>query len=72
MSIRKNKRHIRKLKCEQNLQKVNSGMTNKQMKRFSNSLVVKEIPTETIIDSISSLSNDSRFKRLKIQRIGRM
>lgn len=47
-------------------------MTDKQRKRSSNSLVVKETPTETTIVSISHLSKDSRFKRLQIQRIGRM
>lgn len=47
-------------------------MTNKLMKRPSNSLVVKEIPPETAIDSFSYLSNDQRCKRLKITRIGKM
>lgn len=45
MSIGKNKKHIRKLKYEQNLQNQKSGMNNKQLKRSSDSLVVKEIPT---------------------------
>lgn len=47
-------------------------MTNKLMKRPSNSLVVKEIPPETATDSFSYLSNDQRFKRLKITRTGKM
>jgi len=64
MSIRKKKQFNRKLEYGQDLQKEESG---EQMKRSSNSLVVKKISIQMTTDIISYLSEDHRFKSEKVK-----